>query len=187
MTMVANFPLMSSPPVANWPPVSLYTGGQFSQLYRCCCWYRWQIDTGVSNTGGNFAACVNDTDDKLPPSIYDTGIKFANRWQIVESISDYLHKKVNLKEKMYLNVTLTTLRCPNKIIKLFWLKIFSICHWCQRHWWFTLSCKYLRGFSKKIETALMWYSGAWGRLFYEKNLKLKIFRHCSFKVRKESI
>ncbi len=32
----------------------------------------------------------------------------------------------------------------------FLMKIFSICHWCQQHWWHTLSCEYLCEFSKKI-------------------------------------
>jgi hypothetical protein len=36
------------------------------------------------------------------------------------------------------------------------------------------SCKYLREFSKKFETALMVYSGAWGKLIHEKNQKQKI-------------
>jgi hypothetical protein len=35
------------------------------------------------------------------------------------------------------------------------LKIFSLCHQCQRHRWCTLSCEYLREFSKKFETALI--------------------------------
>jgi hypothetical protein len=51
---------------------------------------------------------------------------------------------------------------------------FYICHWCQQHRWCTLSCEYLREFSKKFETALMVYSGAWGKLIQEKNQKSKI-------------
>jgi hypothetical protein len=31
-----------------------------------------------------------------------------------------------------------------------------------------LSCEYLREFWKKFETALMVYSGAWGKLIHEK-------------------
>jgi hypothetical protein len=31
-----------------------------------------------------------------------------------------------------------------------------------------LSCEYLRKFSKKFETALLVYSGAWGKLIHEK-------------------
>jgi hypothetical protein len=37
--------------------------------------------------------------------------------------------------------------------------------------WCTLSCEYLREFSKKFETALMVYSGAWGKWIHEKNQK----------------
>jgi hypothetical protein len=44
-----------------------------------------------------------------------------------------------------------------------------------------LSCEYLREFSKKFETALMVYSGAWGKLIHEKNQKQKISWHCPFK------
>ncbi len=40
-------------------------------------------------------------------------------------------------------------------------------HWC------TLSCEYLRKFSKKIETALMIYSVAWGKLFMKKTRSRK--------------
>jgi hypothetical protein len=34
-----------------------------------------------------------------------------------------------------------------------------------------LKLKYLREFSKKFETALLVYSGAWGKLIHEKNQK----------------
>ncbi len=64
----------------------------------------------------------------------------------------------------------TTQRCPKEIIKKFWWKIFHICHWCKQHRSCTLSCEYLREFSKKFETALM----EWGKLIYEKNQKQKI-------------
>ncbi len=61
------------------------------------------------------------------------------------------------------------------------VKIFCICHWCQRHRWQTLSCEYLCGFSKKFEMAQMVYSGAWGKVIHEKNKKSKISWHCPFK------
>ncbi len=81
---------------------------------------------------------------------------------------------------------------PTKWLKFFWLKIFWICrrcHWhrwqichrCRWYRWSTLSCEYLREFSKKLETALMLYSGAWGKLIHEKNQKQKISWHCPFK------
>jgi hypothetical protein len=37
-----------------------------------------------------------------------------------------------------------------------------------------LICEYLSEFSKKFETTLMVYSGAWGNLIHEKNEKSKI-------------
>jgi hypothetical protein len=37
-----------------------------------------------------------------------------------------------------------------------------------------LSCEYLREFSKKLETAIMVYSGAWGKLIHERKQKAKI-------------
>jgi hypothetical protein len=51
----------------------------------------------------------------------------------------------------------------------------KICRRCRWHWWCTLTCKYLREFSKKIETVLMEYSGAEGKLIYEKTSSKKSF------------
>ncbi len=53
--------------------------------------------------------------------------------------------------------------------QIFQIENFSICHR-----WQTLSCEYLREFSKKIETVLMEYSGTGGKLIYEKNQKQKV-------------
>ncbi len=58
----------------------------------------------------------------------------------------------------------------------------KICHRCRWYRWSTLSCEYLREFSKKFETVLMVYSGAWGKLIHEKNQKQKISRHSPFKL-----
>ncbi len=58
----------------------------------------------------------------------------------------------------------------------------GVCHRCQRHRWCSLSCEYLREFSKKIEMAVMAYSGAWGKLIHEKNQKSKISRHYPFNL-----
>ncbi len=41
------------------------------------------------------------------------------RWQMMGTVSDYLHLKVKLKEKFDLMLTLLSKRCPNKIIKTF--------------------------------------------------------------------
>ncbi len=125
---------------------------------------------GVVDTSGKFATGVNDTGGKLPPVS-----------KTPETISSCRHLKVNSKANIYIYVNSSTQRCPNKIIKFFLLKIFFICHRCQRHRWCTLNCEYLREFSKKFETALMVYSGAWGKLIHEKNQKSKISWHCPFK------
>ena len=64
---------------------------------------------------------------------------------------------------MYICVTSTIQRCPNKIIKIFLIEDF-----------FHLICEYLREFSKKFETVQMGYSGAMGKVIVEKNQKQKI-------------
>ncbi len=55
------------------------------------------------------------------------------------------------------------------------------CHRCRWHQWCTLTCEYLREFSKKFEITLLLFSGAWGKVMHEKNLKQKISWHCPFK------
>ncbi len=96
-----------------------------------------------------------------------------HRWQIIRTISGFKHLKVNLKAKIYLYVNSTTQRCPNKIIKIFLLEDFSICHRCRWHWWCTFSREYLSEFSKKFEMAVMVYSDAWGKLIHEKTRSRK--------------
>ncbi len=68
-----------------------------------------------------------------------------------------------------------------KLVKFFFLKIFSICHRFRWHRWCTSSREYLREFSKKFEMAVIVYSHAWGKLIHEKNQKSKISWHCPFK------
>ncbi len=47
-----------------------------------------------------------------------------HRWQIIGTVSDFLHLKGNIKEKKYLYVISTIERCPNKIIKTFLIEDF---------------------------------------------------------------
>ncbi len=75
-----------------------------------------------------------------------------------------------------------------KYLKLFWLKIFSICHLCRWHQWCTLPCKYLEfiaSFFKKFKSALMAYLGAWGKMIHVKKQKQKISWHCPFKYKQQ--
>ncbi len=80
-------------------------------------------------------------------------------------------------------LTLLSKGVPTKLLKFFSLKIFFICHRCQRHRWSSLSCEYFREFSKKFETVPMGYSEAGGKLIDEKNQKQKISWHCPFNLR----
>ncbi len=47
--------------------------------------------------------------------------------------------------------------------------VLIICHRCCWYRWCTLTCEYLRKFSKKFETIPMGYFGAGGTLIHEKN------------------
>jgi hypothetical protein len=115
-------------------------------------------------------------------------MKFGNEFWLIlfrEYISPKLfavHFKVNWKAKIYIYGNSTIQRCPNKIIKIFCLKIFSICHRCRWHRWCTLSREYLREFSKKFEKTVLVHSYAWGKLIHEKNQKSKISWHFHFKL-----
>ncbi len=56
----------------------------------------------------------------------------------------------------------------------------QICLWCCWHRWYTLTCEYLHKFSKKFEMTLMLFSGVWGKVIHEKNLKQNISWRCPF-------
>ncbi len=105
-------------PVANLPPVSTTPGANCHRYQR----HRWQI-------------CHRCR---------------WHRWQIMATISGCRHLKVNLKAKIYIYSMLTLLPkgVQTKLLKFFCLKVFSICHRCRWHQWQTLSCEYLREFSK---------------------------------------
>ncbi len=75
--------------------------------------------TGVVDTGGKFATCVNDSGSKFCSRCQ------RHRWRIIGTeISDFWHLKVKLKEKIYLYFNSTTQRCPHKIIKTFLIEVF---------------------------------------------------------------
>ncbi len=62
----------------------------------------------------------------------------------------------------------------------------QICHRNQQPRWCTLTCEYLREFTKKFETVLMQYFVVGGKLIHQKNQKQKISWHCPFKQKNES-
>ncbi len=119
---------------------------------------------------------INDTGDKIAAGINDTG---GNQWDYNKA-ADTL--KWTWRQKcIYSMLTLLYKGVPTKLLKFFWLKIFFICHRCQRHRWSTLSCEYLREFPKKFETVLLGYSGAGGNLMMKETRSEKISWHCPFK------
>ncbi len=67
----------------------------------------WQIATSINDIGAKFANGVNDKGGKQYQPTYTL------KW--------------SWGKNCYLCVNCTTQRCPDKIIKLFWMKIFSIC------------------------------------------------------------
>ncbi len=96
-------------------------------------------------------------------------------------ISGCRHLKVNLKAKIYTYVNSTTQRCPNKITKIFLIEYFFHLPPVSLTPVVHLEREYLREFSKKIEMAVLVYSGAWGKLIHGKNQKSKISWNCPFK------
>ncbi len=178
------------------------------QICHQCQWHRWQIATSINDTGRKFATGINDTGGKfchqfplcclhlvstipaanLPP-VSTTPVANCHRYQ--RHRRHICHRchwhrwradtwKWTWRQKFIYMFPLLPKGGQTKLLKFFWLKIFSICHWCQRHWWQTLSCEYLREFSKKFKTVLKEYSGAGGKLIHEKNQKQKISWHCPF-------
>ncbi len=117
--------------------------------------------TGVNDTGGIFAGVV-DTGGNLPPVSTTQGdlvAKFATGIN-VENLPP---------------VSLIPAAICHRCLWHRW----QICHRCRWHRWCTLTCEYLREFSKKFAMILMF--GAWGKVIHEKNLKQKITWHCPFK------
>jgi hypothetical protein len=113
-------PPVSTTPVANFPPVSTTPAANFATRSPCVVDTGGKFATGVNDTGGKFAAGVNDAGGKLPP----VSTTPAANLQIMGTISGCGHLKVNLKEKIYICVSSTIQRGPNKIIKIFLIEDF---------------------------------------------------------------
>jgi hypothetical protein len=93
------------------------------------------------------------------------------------TISGCRYFKVNLKAKLYVYVNSTIQRCPNKIIKTFLIEDFFHLPPVVN-----IELRISTRIFEKFETALMVYSGAWGKLIHEKNQKSKISWRCPFKA-----
>ncbi len=96
-----------------------------------------------------------------------------HRWQTMGIISGCRYLKVNLKAKMYICVTSTIQRCPNKIINIFLIEDFFICHRCRWHRWSTLICEYLREFFEKIRNGPNGILWGWGETDWWKKTRSK--------------
>ncbi len=138
--------------------------------------------TSINDTGGKFASSVNDISGKFAAGVnyvYTCG-KFATGvfdTGDIGTISDCWNLQVNLKKKFICRLTLVRKGVQKKLLKLFWLKVFSICHPpC------TLSCNISINFWKKNGNRPNGRLRTWGKLIHEKNLKLKILWHCPFKL-----
>ncbi len=121
-------PPVSTTPAANLQPVSTTPAANFATNSPC-----------VVDTGGKFDTGVNDAGGKLPP-VSTTPVANCHRyqrhrrqicrrcqwhrWQIMGTISGCWDLKVNLKAKIYINVSSTTQRWPKKIIKNFLIEDF---------------------------------------------------------------
>ncbi len=122
-----------------------------------------RVITNFSNICGDIrkSRCttgVNDNGGKLPPvsTTPAANLPQASLTQVANNgtISGCRHLKVNLKAKIYIYVSSTTQRWPNKIIKIFLIEDFF--HLTP------VANLELRKFSKKFKTVLMEYSGGWG-------------------------
>ncbi len=109
---------VSTTSAANLPPVSTTLAANFATSSPC-----------VVDTGGKFATGVNDTGGKFATGVI-CHLCHWHRWQIMGTISGCWHLKVNWKAKIY-----TTKGDQTKLLKFFWLKIFSICHRCRWYRW----------------------------------------------------
>ncbi len=141
--------------------------------------------TGVNDTGGKFAAGVNDAGGKLPR--YQRHRRQIchrchwHRWQIIGTISGCIHMKVNLKVKIYIYVSSTTQRWPNKIIKNFLIEDFF--HLPPVSWTpvANLELRISPRIFEKIRNGLIVILWGWGETDSWKEPEAKISWHCPFK------
>ncbi len=140
--------------------------------------------------------------NQFPPSIW-VRFKVSAAWycshylppasltQFAASIVQICHRCQQHKRNRWQNLPLVSLIPVANLppVSLIPAVIYHWCHWhrcqichrCRWHRWCTLTCEYLRKFSKKFEITLTLFSGAWGKVIHEKNLKKKISWNCPFK------
>ncbi len=102
-----------------------------------------------------------------------------HRWQIMGTISGCRNLKVNLQVKIYIYVSSTTQRWPNKIIENFLIDDFYHLPPVSLTPVANLELRISPRILEKIRNGRN--SGAGGKLIHEKNQKQKISWHCPFK------
>ncbi len=153
------------------------TGGKFCRQFPLCCWHRWQFCNRCQRYRRLICRRCQRRRWQLATGINDTGGCHWHRWQIMGTLSLCRQLKVNLKAKIYIYVSSTTQRWPNKIIKIFLIEDFFHLPPVSLTPVANLELRISPEFSEKFETVLMEYSGAGGKLIHEKNQKQKISWH----------
>ncbi len=145
------------------------------KVHHRCRWHRWQIATGINDTGGKFATSINDTGGKF---CHHFRLCCWHWWQICRRCQ----------------------RCRWQIATGINEHRRQICHRCRWHRWqimgtisaadtlkWTWRQKFIymlnllpKGAQTKFEMAVMVYSHAWGKLIHEKKQKSKISWPCPF-------
>ncbi len=106
-----------------------------------------------------------------------------HRWQIIRTISGCRHLKVNLKAKIYIYVSSTTQRWPNKINKNFLIQDFFHLPPVSLTPVENLELQISPRIFEKFRNGLNGILWGWGETEHEKNQKQKISWHCPFKRR----
>jgi hypothetical protein len=127
--------------------------------------YWCRFGTGVVGTTGKFAASIVDTGGKFDTGDNNTsgtgGQKFAAG--VVDTGGKFAAGVVNTGGNFATNVIETGGKFATGVNE------------------------YIPEFSKKIAMTLMIFSGAWGKVIHEKDLKQKISLHCPFNIRHATI
>ncbi len=142
------FAIQGAPPVSMTPVANVDTEGK--------------IANSSKDTRGKFATSINETSGKF---LYQFRKRcwhrweICRRWQICHRCQRCLWQIVtginNTGGKFATGVVYTGGKQWEQLSNCWQLKMNFICHWYQQHRCQTLSCEYLREFSKKFETALM--------------------------------
>ncbi len=121
--------------------------------------------TGVNDTSGK---CKKSSSRKI------LRILFGHLWVVELTYISIFAFKFTLRCLQPDIVPIICNRCQRQLRQ--------ICHWCRWHQWCTLTCEYLREFSKKIwNDPNVIFRGLGEGDSWKKNLKQKISWHCPFK------